>query len=69
MATIAVFGNSPGAPAPIRVATWDQGFAALGANRTSGDGADPTTYDDPAGVITDVQAQGVVGGEWMVSVG
>jgi hypothetical protein len=50
------------------VATWDQSFTAAGANRTSGNGEDPTVYDDPAGGITQAQAEGIVGDGWMVTI-
>ena len=69
MTTITIHSQgSPGAPSPILVDTWDQRFVAAGANRTSGNGADPTVYDDPAGAISEAQAEGIVGDGWMVTI-
>lgn len=68
MSTITIYGDSPGAPSPMQVMSWDQDFGAQGANRTSGDGADPTTYDDPAGNIDQTAAEQIVGAGWNVSV-
>jgi hypothetical protein len=68
MTTISVYGDSPGAPSPMLLASWDEGFHTQGATRTSVDDADPTTYDDPGATITDDVAQQIVGQGWYVSI-
>jgi hypothetical protein len=68
MATISINGDSPGAPSPIMLRSWDEDFGALNAARTSGDDDDPVIYDDPNNAVTQTQADSIVGAGWHVTI-
>jgi hypothetical protein len=70
VATITIYGDSPGAPSPAKLSVWDEDFQVIdgAVTRTSGYNDDPTRYSDPNNAVGQGAAESIVGPGWHVTI-